>query len=313
MKMLTKWLKCILFAVLIAMVMIISSPATTVSAASGSITVTSVLTGEKLYSGDDLQEAFDAAERGCIVSVDRYITLKQDVILRVEVMLKNYSFIRFVPDTNHTDVYYKLQLAEKGAIFSSDRIRSKYIGALHSYSEVDMVQENDGYVYYLVAQAPAFENAHPVVNTQNGVYGAKVDGEKALVYLDLPVSGISEEALVSNLSMKAKNTEKVAFTFQPSGIATGSVMTATATNYDFEGSDTATYTVIVLGDVNSNGIIDSADAALIAQFAAGAATLSDYALLAADANMDGVVNSKDAKLICEKYVRSDAYKSPLRQ
>ena len=313
MKMTKKCLKYIIFAAIIVSVILVSCPTGTVRAASGGITVTSVLTGEKLYSGDDLQEAFDAAERGCIVSVDSYVTLHENVVLRVEVMLKNYSFIRFVPDTSDTSVYYQIQLAENGAIFSTDRIRTKYIGALHSYSEVDMVEENDGYVYYLISQAPAFEKAKPEISNENGIYGSLVDSEKGIMYLDLAVQGRSVDVLSPSVSIKAQNTEKITFTCQPGIVATGSVLTATASNYDFEGTDVVTYTLIVVGDVNSNGKIDSADAALISQHITGERILTDHALLAADANRDGVVNYKDAKLICEKYVRYEAYKSPLRQ
>lgn len=317
MKLVPKWMKYILFAVILAALITVSGPAMTANAASGAINVTNAMTGQKLYSGDDLQEAFDAAERGSIVTVARYITLTQDVTLRVEIMLKGYNFIRFVPDANDTSVYYKLQLAEEGAIFVDSRIRTKYIGTLHSYSEVDMVQENGGYVYYIVAQAPDFDGSKPVVTAGEGVYGAKVDAEAGVIYFDISPKGVTQSALAQCITMQAKNTEKVAFTFQSeypgADVATGGTMVATATNVDYDGKVTVSYHVIVIGDVNGNGVIDAADAALIARFSTGVGTLEGDALLAADANRDGLVNAKDAKLICEKYVRADTYKSPLQQ
>lgn len=317
MKLVPKWMKYILFAVILAALITVSGPAMTANAASGAINVTNAMTGQKLYSGDDLQEAFDAAERGSIVTVARYITLTQDVTLRVEIMLKGYNFIRFVPDANNTSVYYKLQLAEEGAIFVDSRIRTKYIGTLHSYSEVDMVQENGGYVYYIVAQAPDFDGSKPVVTAGEGVYGAEVDAENGLIYFDISPKGVTQSALAQCITMQAKNTEKVAFTFQSeypgADVATGGTMVATATNVDYDGKVTVSYRVIVIGDVNGNGVIDAADAALIARFSTGVSTLEGDALLAADANRDGLVNAKDAKLICEKYVRADTYKSPLQQ
>lgn len=318
MKIMSKWLKYILFAVIVAIAVSICSPVTKVSADGNIITVTSMLTGERYYF-NDLQKAFDAADRGCIVDIGGPITLQQDVILRGEVMLKGYTFIRFVPDANNTDIYYRILLAENGAIFSPDsRIRTKYIGALHSYSEVDMVEENGGYVYYLISQAPDLSGAQPKIQIGDKIHGVKVDAQTATIYLDLPLKGISKDTLVSQMTMDAKNTETVTFTIQSEQttgamVTNGCTVTAEASNYDYEGNDTATYTIIVVGDVNGNGMIDSADAALIAQFAAGVTTLSDHALLAADANMDGVVNTKDAKLICEKYVRADAYTSPLKK
>lgn len=317
MKLVPKWMKYILFVIILAALITVSSPGMTANAASGAINVTDFRTGEKIYSGDDLQEAFDAAERGCIVTVGRYITLTQDVTLRVEVMLRGYYMIRFTPDANDTSVYYKLQLTEEGAVFADARIRTKYIGALRSYSEIDMVEENGGFLYYLVAQSPDFGGSQPVVTAGEGVYGAKVDAENGVIYFDVSPKGVTQSALARCITMEAKNTEKVAFTFQSeqsvTGVATGGTMVATATNFDSKDKATATYHVIVVGDVNGNGVIDAADAALIARFATGAGTLEGDALLAADANMDGLVNAKDAKLICEKYVRADTYKSPLQQ
>lgn len=317
MKISLKKLRTALAFCLVTAILILCGNVNDVNAASGAINVTSALTSEKLYSGDDLQEAFAAAERGSVITVVRSITLTQDVVLKAEVMLKGYSFIRFVPDLDNSSVYYQIKLAENGAIFCDSRIRTKYISALHSYSSVEMVQENGGYVYYLEAQAPEFTDEKPTFKAGEGVYGGKVDGEKGIIYLDVAPGGVTESAIAPCITMAAKNTERVSFAFRAAvaggqQVATGSTMVATAKNDDYEGSDSRTYTVIVLGDVNGNGRIDSADAAMIAQFAAGKLSLTENALLAADANHDGVVNAKDAQLICQKYVRVDAYSSPLQ-
>ena len=311
-----KKMKHLLVAVLVIAVLLTCSSVGRVSAASGAINVTSALTGEKIHSCDDLQEAFDYAERGCVITITRNVTLTQDVVLKVEVMLKGYSFIRFVPDLNNSSVYYQIKLMEEGAIFCADRIRTKYIAAVNSYSKVEMVQENDGYIYYLETQAPEFTSEGPSFTAGEGVFGGAADADKQVVYLDVAPGGVSEGAIAPCMTMQAKNTETVSFTFRAGvtggqKIATGSTMVATAKNPDYAGSDSRSFTVIVLGDVNGNGRVDSADAALIAQFAAGKLSLSDHALLAADANRDGVVNAKDAKLICQKVVRTDAYQSPL--
>ena len=317
MKHFLKKMRLLLVAVLAVALLLTCSSVGKVSAASGAINVTSALTGEKIHSCDDLQEAFDYAERGCIITVVRSITLTQDVVLSVEVMLRGYSFIRFVPDLDNTSVYHQIKLVGEGAIFCSDRIRTKYLDAVNSYSKVEMVQENDGYIYYLESQPPEFTDDGPAFTAGEGVFGGKADTDKGVVYLDVAPGGVSEGAIAPCVTMKAKNTETVSFAFRAGvtggqKVATGSTMVATAKNSDYAGSDTRSYTVIVLGDVNGNGRVDSADAAMIAQFAAGKLTLSDNALLAADANRDGVVNAKDAKLICQKVVRTDAYKTPLQ-
>lgn len=317
MKLIRKWIKYTAFAVAVVVLLTASGPAMITNAASDAINVTNALTGAKVYSGNDLQEAFDASERGCVVTVGRYITLTKDVVLRAEVMLNGYSFIKFVPDVNNSDVYYRFLLAEKGAIFVDTRIRTKYIAALHKYSSIDMIQENGGYAYYLLSEAPDFAGSQPQITVGKDILGAKVDAKARLIYVDISPKGITQSAMAQGVSMKAENTEKVTFTFQAAqsggnAVATGGTMVATATNYDYDGKTTASYGLIVLGDVNSNGLVEAADAALVAQFATGARTLSDKAMLAADVNMDGLVNAKDAQAICEKCVRAGSYKSPLQ-
>lgn len=309
--------RLLLVAVLAIALLLTCSSVGNVSAASGAINVTNVTTGEKIYSCDDLQDAFDHAERGCVVTVVRSITMTQDVILDVEVMLKGYNFIRFVPDLDNSSVYYRIKLVGEGAIFCTDRIRTKYIAAVNPYSKVEMLQENDGYIYYLESQAPEFTDEGPVFTPGEGVYGGQADTEKGVVYLDVAPGGVTEGAIAPCVTMDATNTETVSFSFRAAvtggqQIATGSTMVATAKNPDYAGAATKSFAVIVLGDVNGNGRVDSADAAMIAQFAAGKLTLSGNALLAADANRDGVVNAADARLICQKVVRTDAYKTPLQ-
>ena len=53
----------------------------------------------------------------------------------------------------------------------------------------------------------------------------------------------------------------------------------------------------LMGDVDNNGSVDSADALLVLRYAMGIATLTPNQLIVADVNGDGVVNSSDALAI----------------
>ena len=81
------------------------------------------------------------------------------------------------------------------------------------------------------------------------------------------------------------------------------------------GSATVTYTVIILGDTNCNGRIESGDATRISLHYAGVRTMTGDALLAADANRNGRVESGDAVKISVKYAyawNDKSYASSLR-
>lgn len=276
-------------------------------AASSSITVTSALSGDQLYAGDDLQEAFDAAERGCIVSVGRYITLTSNIVLKAEVMLSGYTYIKFGD--------YKIQLTGEGAMYVSEKIRTKYIGALYSYSSVEMVEEQGGYIYYLVTQAPSLEGKNPTITVSGNLLGRKLDADTDIIYLDAAVGGITTDNLTKLISMTADNAEAVEYTYKNTSkgyVVNGSTLVASAVNYDYAQTVTKSYTIILLGDVNGNGQVDAADASLIACHVSGAAILSGNALLAADANGDGSVSSADAQFICKKYVKGNSYSTPLK-
>lgn len=302
-----RWMKslaCVLSALVLVMVMCGSFA---VDAASDSITVTSAITDERLYSGNDLQEAFDAAERGSIVSIGRNYTLTEDVVLKVEVMISGQNYLKF---SN-----YHIQLTGNGAIYVTERFsRSTYVTALNSYSEVDWIEEGGGFIYYLIAQAPSFEDRGPAITPAGDLLGAYVDAENAVIYLDAAASGLSTEDLAAAITIGTKNAETVQFRFTGNAgnnAANGMVMVAEATNYDYSGKAEMTYDVILLGDVNGNGLIDSADASLISFHVNGSRELTGAALLAADANRDGEITAADATLLCKKYVRPDRHVSPL--
>lgn len=281
-------------------------------AATPIISVKNALSGETLYSGNDLQEAFDAAERGSIVSISKNLKVESSVILDVEIMLIGYEFIE-----RYLSRKVQILLTGEGAIFMDTQIKASGIAALYAYSTVEMTEENNGYVYYLVTQAPSLQDKTLAVTLGNELYGAKVDEEAQILYLDGLYTGMPTESLAAMFSMEAENADGVDVSFKGavkvdgvSCVGTGTKLVVTAANYDYEGVISREYQIVVLGDVNGNGRIDAADASLTLRHANAVAELTGLALLAADADNDGAVTAADADTLCKKYVRG-GYKSSL--
>lgn len=299
---------CFVCLLLVAAMLLGFGGLSRVDAASGAITVTNALTGETLYNGDSLKEAMQAATRGSIVSIDRFYTMTSDAVIDCEVMLSNSDRITWGG--------YRLLLTGNGAVYVSSRLSRKQYGALYAYSSVTYTEESGGYVYYLEAGVPAFDAAAAptTLQTGSGLLGARVNESAGTILLDTAVYGMSGDNLTKQITITATNAEKVKISYEKlasSNVTTGTVLTASATNYDYSGQVTKSYELIVLGDVNRNGRIDSADANLIVCHYVGQVSLSGAALKAADVNCDGTVDATDADVLCRKYIRRDSYSSYL--
>lgn len=79
-------------------------------------------------------------------------------------------------------------------------------------------------------------------------------------------------------------------------VGTGSILKL----YDMDGNEKSTYTVIVKGDNNGDGKVNSADALRVQRHSVGTLTLSGVQLTASDVNGDGKYNSADA-LLMQRY------------
>lgn len=307
---LLKRTKAVVCLVLLAAVVFATVQLAPADAASGSITVIGVLdNNEVLYTGDDLQAALNAAHRGSIVSINRFITLTSDLTLTTEVKINNIDRISFGD--------FRILLSADGAMWLDNRLRSKYYAALSPYSTVVMMQEEDlgGYVYYLQPQDPTFGSAQLTVSRSGELLSGSVDETNALLRLDAAPGGLPAGNLPALVSIPAENAECVNVSVQGAAyglVSTGATLNISATNTDSSSVATRNYTVVVVGDVNGNGRIDAADANLIACHASGVSVLGGAALQAADANCDGNVDGKDAEFICKKYVSVESYTSPLK-
>ena len=76
-------------------------------------------------------------------------------------------------------------------------------------------------------------------------------------------------------------------------VSTGTVIKM----FDDCGNEIDSATIIVIGDVNSDGLANLQDASHISKFLVNKETLNDVSLIAADVNGDGKVDNKDASMI----------------
>ena len=142
------------------------------------------------------------------------------------------------------------------------------------------------------------------------------------IYLDTNPNGLSAANFKSLVTFATTNADTVTYEIKNNGstlgtgalVPTGAKVTVTASNAS-GGSATVTYTVIILGDTNCNGRIESGDVTRIWLHYAGIKTMTGDALLAADTNRNGRVESGDAVNISAKYAYTwdeKSYKSSLR-
>ena len=161
----------------------------------------------------------------------------------------------------------------------------------------------------------------PIILIANKVVSYQVDRENKILYLDTHKDGVTVgqlEALLEATAVTGDSDGKVAIkVVNKTGLAlistdlvpTGATITLIAANE--AGEATADYTIVVVGDVNCNGRIESNDSVLISQHYLGVKLLTGMALEAADTNRNGRLESNDAALIAVKYVNPDRYQSHL--
>ena len=99
-------------------------------------------------------------------------------------------------------------------------------------------------------------------------------------------------------------------------VVTGETVKITAENPAAADAVQMAYTIIIMGDTNSNGRNDSGDAVLMSKhYSSKNEQLTGYALLAADMNQNGKVDSGDAVKNATKYQylwKEEKYESALK-
>jgi hypothetical protein len=166
------------------------------------------------------------------------------------------------------------------------------------------------------AEAPVI--GIPDLASEN-VFGFYVDYDAKRIYIDAVKTGLTIDEFVKQLSVSVFNdSDNKAEILVANGtetltgtalIRTGAQVVLTAENED--GVTTVKYNVVVIGDVNCNGEIDSGDSALIQRYFFKEVELNELQIDAADTNRSGEIESGDAVKNQVKYTDAENYQSNL--
>ena len=172
----------------------------------------------------------------------------------------------------------------------------------------------------IIVPAPEFVEGTgtPDILESDKVAGYKAVYDGMYLVIDAHANGLTVAELMNLLKFNVKNADSIGYTFGDGTlamtdlVANGTTLTVVATNA--AGSASVEYTIIILGDVNCNGRIESGDAMLIAQIYTGIFTEPGvHQTLAADVSDNGRLESGDAVLIARKYVDWDNYTTSLKK
>jgi hypothetical protein len=154
----------------------------------------------------------------------------------------------------------------------------------------------------------------PVVSdTWADLAGSRVDEINKRIILDTKASGITAADLKRNLLIYTTNANVVTLTMSRDDLAlvcNGDQITISAENAAH--TQTVTYTIIILGDVNANGRVDVGDAVGLSEVILGMSALTADETLAADVNGNGRFDIGDVVAIDTKIVNWNEYTSPLK-
>ena len=274
--------------------------------------------GNIVYTGDDLNKAFSAAASGSTIKISSAVALKANVKLDKQITVTGSGYIKFSGFT--------VTLGNSTAILKTDTQITANVKSGSQYSEVSVTGR---YVYSLKALTPVV-NA-PTAKKGALIKGVSVDSVKKLIILDiLDQNSIKDFKLAGNGITAAQFEELVTFSTKNASsstevikikgknadgnalIPTGATVEVTAVNPDTSEKVKVTYTVVILGDINCNGRVDSGDAKRMLDHYFGKNVLTGTLLIAGDVNRNGRVESGDAVKNTVKYNRPADYRSNLK-
>ena len=190
----------------------------------------------------------------------------------------NFWIAEYNSKCTYDGEYGMWQYTETGRIAGLDRVCDK------NYCYYD-------YPTYIKANGlNGFTRTQPVVNPQFGFKtGANLNvNEKNKTVILKKAPGLSQNQFVSKyVSYKDVNLSMTA-------LVGGKVATGTKISASGNGKSFGPYTICLLGDINSDSKINSADALMVLRHSVGLKTQKGYALTASDWNGDGKINSIDA-------------------
>jgi len=158
----------------------------------------------------------------------------------------------------------------------------------------------------------------PVIPTGDKVYGYMADPDAGIIFIDAAANGITVEEFTKLISAAVTNDTdgkaeiKVEGFTETNLICTTAKVTLTAQNIDGVLA-VATYDIVVMGDTNCNGRIESGDGVRIDKHYLGAGEMSGLVLLAADTNRNGRIESGDGVKIDVKYLNGAKYTTALKK
>ncbi len=254
-------------------------------------------------AADELEKYLAAAESGATIKLVKNVTLTKNLAVNCAITLKNADRLK--------SGGYGIELTDPSAGISAD-------GAVKVISGVDgyrPVKAESSYTYALAeVKAP---------DITGEVAGDKVEklDEIRYLFLDIDPDGITLNDLKECTAFADLKDYSVTLAIRGND-GTGLVKTAdrlVVTASDSEGTviSRVTYAVVVLGDTNCNGKINTSDATATKNIGMGAES-SFEARLAADVNFSGTtekpkINSSDVSYVMAKYFYWDLnmYKSNL--
>lgn len=278
------------------------------------IVVTAADGSTVLYRGSDLAAAFAAAADGSTIRVNEKVVLLDNVKVSGSITLMGGGNIDRGDST--------ISLSEGASVTADYPLGIAAFVSGAAYYTVEETAEGTGYRYALTALLPTIDPI-PQIQMAELIRGGKTDAEKKLLYLDVSPDGITEEDFKELISFTTLNAASITYGFEDSVmtdgrklVVTGETVKITAENPAAADAVQMAYTIIIMGDTNSNGRNDSGDAVLMSKhYSSKNEQLTGYALLAADMNQNGKVDSGDAVKNATKYQylwKEEKYESALK-
>ena len=194
--------------------------------------------------------------------------------------LSDYHFwiAEYNSSCTYNGAYGMWQYTETGRVSGIDRVCDK------NYCYYD-------YPSYIKANGlngfPKLSVTNPQFSFKTGANLSLNEASKRIYLRKEP--GLTQTQFISKyVSYKDVTVKMTALT------SAGTVKTGSTVSAEGNGKSFGPYTVCLIGDINADSKINSADALLILRHAVGLTTLSGNLLISADWNGDGKVNSSDA-------------------
>jgi hypothetical protein len=297
--------------------------------------------GSVIYEGNNLAAAIAAANKvNGIVTVTSATTLTEDVTVTGKVSIIGAKLISYVGE--NTTYHHILLGNVNATVTADGSLSYTVKGESRSgvilpnttdwqYYKVTETNKNGTYIYTMEVEDPTVRSTltsskvEVTVTNSKGektviIKGASVDDANKRISLDLePEKGITVEQFKTYIfkQVLAVNAEGYEVKLVNSNnkqladgdsVGTGAKVVITATNKgdknvtNDDKTVVATYTIIVMGDLNGNGRNDSGDASMLMQNYMNRIQLTDVQKIAGDINNTVGIDSGDAVRIMTKYM-----------